>query len=74
MARWETVIRLMCLMFLGWKCCLNAVAVYVRNMLKTFVFEWFLFFRLFTNLVISGVVSSIILLSFDALGHTFSDF
>ena len=39
------------LMSLGWKYCLNAVAVCVRNIIKTIVFEWFLFSHLFTNLV-----------------------
>ena len=50
-AKWETVSRPMFLMILGWKYCMNAVAACVRNIVKSMVFEWVLFFHLFTNLV-----------------------
>ena len=63
----------MFLMILGWKYRLNAVVVCARNNGKTKVVEWFLFFRLFTNLVTSGVVLGIILVSFGSLGLTSSD-
>ncbi len=51
MAKLETVSRAMFLMILGWKYCLDAVAVCARNIVKTKVFEWFHFFHLFTNFV-----------------------
>ena len=70
-ARWERVSRPMVLM---WKCCLNAVAVGVRNITKTYIFKWFLCFCLSTNFMTSGVVLSIILVSCVSLGRTFSDF
>ena len=38
------------LMILGWEYCLNAVAVCVRNIVNTMVFEWFLFFHLLGGL------------------------
>ena len=47
LAKWETALRPMFLMNLGWKYCLNALAVCARSNVKTVVFDWFLFFHLF---------------------------
>ena len=41
-------------MILGWKCCLNAVAVSAITTVKTVVFEWFHFSHLFTVLCPEG--------------------
>ena len=73
MAILETVSRSMFLMILGWKCCLNAVAVSAFTIVKTVVFEWFHCFHLFTDLVSCGMVLGHIFVSFGDPGETFSD-
>ncbi len=62
------------LMILGWKHCLNAVGVCARNIIKTVVFECFHLVHLSKNLLTSGVVLGVILVSFGNLRTTFSDF
>ena len=70
----KKVFRSMFLMILGWKCCLNAVAVCATTIIKTVVFEWFHFFHLVTDFVSRGRVWDHILVSFGDPWLTFSDF
>ena len=72
--KWEIISRSIFLVTWGWKWCLNLVTVYAITIVKTVVFEWFHFFRLFTKLVSRGRVWDHILVSFGDLGTTSSDF